>query len=109
MIQRLFVYGTLSPDGPNRHVLAQIGGDLVRASVRGRLHEAGWGAEIGYPAIVLDECADPVEGYLFVSANLAEHWHELDDFEGEEYERVVTLAQLQDRTTVDAFIYVLRK
>lgn len=109
MLQRLFVYGTLSPDGPNRHVLAQIGGDWVPASVRGHLHEAGWGAEIGYPAIVLDECADPVEGYLLVSANLAEHWDELDGFEGEEYERVVTLAKLQDRTTVDAFIYVLRK
>ena len=109
MLQRLFVYGTLSPDGPNRHVLAQIGGKWVPASVRGHLHEAGWGAEIGYPAIVLDELADPVEGYVLVSANLAEHWDEIDGFEGEEYERVVTSAQLQGKTTVDAFIYVLRR
>ena len=108
MPQRLFVYGTLAPDQPNQHVLSQIGGKWVPASVRGRLQEAGWGAEIGYPAIVLDEGADPVAGYVFVSEDLGEHWDELDAFEGEEYERVTTFVQLRDDKTVDAFIYVLR-
>ncbi len=109
MPQHLFVYGSLAPDGPNQHVLSQIEGDWVPASVRGRLQEAGWGAEMGYPAIVLDDIADPVAGYVFVSEKLGEHWNELDAFEGEEYERVRTLAQLRGEGTVEVFIYVLRE
>ena len=108
MPQRLFVYGTLAPDQPNQSVLSQIGGEWVPASVRGHLQEAGWGAEMGYPAIVLDEGADPVAGYVFVSEDLEEHWDKLDAFEGEEYERVATSVQLWDDTTVGAFIYILR-
>ncbi len=108
MPQRLFVYGTLAPNQPNQHVLSQIGGEWVPAFVRGHLQEAGWGSEMGYPAIVLDEGADPVAGYVFVSEGLEEHWDKLDAFEGEEYERVATLVQLWDDTTVGAFIYVLR-
>ena len=80
MPQRLFVYGSLAPDGPNQHVLSHIEGDWVPASVRGRLQEAGWGAKLGYPAIVLDDIADPVSGYVFVSEILGEHWDELDAF-----------------------------
>ena len=109
MLEHLFVYGSLAPDGPNQHVLSQIKGNWVPASVRGRLQEAGWGAEMGYPAIVLDDIADPVAGYVFVSEKLGEHWNELDAFEGEEYERIRTLARLRDGATVEVFIYVLRK
>ena len=35
MIQRLFVYGTLVPGGPNEHVLSDIGGTWIEASVNG--------------------------------------------------------------------------
>jgi gamma-glutamylcyclotransferase (GGCT)/AIG2-like uncharacterized protein YtfP len=106
--QRLFVYGSLAPGGFNHHILAGIEGDWVAASVRGHLREAGWGAAMGYPAIVLDDTADPVSGFVFVSDQLREHWPELDTFEGEEYERVRTSARLEDGTSVAAFVYVLR-
>ena len=109
MSQRLFVYGTLAPDAPNQHVLSRVEGTWVPASVRGCLQEAGWGAEVGYPVIVLDETADRVTGYVFVSEALGEHWDELDAFEGEEYERVTTVVQLRGGATVEAFIYVLRQ
>ncbi len=107
--ERLFVYGTLGPGGPNEHVLSQIEGNWEPGWVRGRLRHLGWGAEMGYPAIVLDERADPVLGHIFVSEKLADHWRELDAFEGEEYGRVTTTVHLADQRTVKAFIYVLRE
>ncbi len=109
MPQRLFVYGTLGPDGPNRHIVSEIGGTWLPASVRGRLRDSGWGARIGYPVIVLDESGDVVTGHLFVSDNLQDHWEDLDAFEGDEYERVRTSVQRSDNTSVEAFIYVLRE
>lgn len=108
--QRLFVYGTLGPDGPNRSVLARIGGRWIPAAARGRLESAGWGAGMGYPALVLDLEEDPVPGHVFVSPDLAAHWDELDAFEGQEYERVRTSVLLRDGDEeVEAFVYVLRQ
>ena len=73
----------------------------------GRLFQEGWGAALGYPGIVLDDHAGEVQGLVFSSATLAQHWSRLDEFEGEGYERVLTLARLQDGTTVDVYIYQL--
>ena len=109
MKQRLFVYGTLGPKGPNRHVLAEIGGSWLNGSVHGRLGNVGWGAEMGYPAIELDPNAELVHGHVFESEHLPDHWDELDAFEGNEYERVLTIVELPDRTLVDAYIYVSRR
>ncbi len=106
MVQRLFVYGTLGPDGPNRHILVEIGGTWVEASVRGRLEDRGWGAQMGYPAILLDPNAPPVQGHVFVSENLVDHWTELDAFEGSEYQRVLTQVELAGQT-VDAYVYAI--
>lgn len=105
MTQRLFVYGTLAPGRPNEHVLKEISGSWQKASVRGTLHSEGWGASLGYPAIVLDELGDEIDGYLFSSDQLSEHWAKLDEFEGEAYERVLTVAKLSDKSTVDAYVY----
>ena len=109
MTQCLFVYGTLGPKGPNRHVLAKIGGSWLDGSVRGRLGNVGWGAEMGYPAIELDPNAELVPGHVFESENLPDHWDELDAFEGNEYERVLTMVELPDRTLIDAYVYVSRR
>lgn len=109
MTHRLFVYGTLAPGQPNAHLLTPLKGLWQRASVRGALHPEGWGATLGYPAIILDESAEPVEGYVFTSAALAAHWPELDEFEGDAYARVATSVTLDDNTTVEAFVYVLRR
>ena len=58
MTQRLFVYGTLGPGRPNEHVLSAIGGTWEEASVNGFLMPRGWGAEMGYPGIVLDDTGE---------------------------------------------------
>lgn len=108
MPNRLFVYGTLGPGRRNEEVVSRIGGEWIPASVRGRLVLEGWAAEEGYPGMVLDGDGDPVPGHVFVSDALADHWQRLDACEGEEFQRVATTARLEDGTTVDAFVYVLR-
>ncbi len=40
---------------------------------------------------------------------ILEHWSELDEFEGEAYERVLTTVELQNKSIVDAFIYTLKR
>lgn len=108
MIHRLFVYGTLAPGRPNAHMLADVPGTWEPASVIGRLIPEGWGAAAGYPGIVLRKQGDEVEGLLFSSEKLEEHWSRLDEFEGEGYERVLTTVKLSDGTSVEAFVYALR-
>lgn len=88
MENRLFVYGTLGPGGPNAHILEDIGGEWSEGFVVGKLVEAGWGAKSGYPALVIDDSGERIDGYLFQSDKLAENWVMLDAFEGDEYERV---------------------
>jgi gamma-glutamylcyclotransferase (GGCT)/AIG2-like uncharacterized protein YtfP len=107
MTHRLFVYGTLAPGQPNEHVLAEVCGEWESATVTGKLFHEGWGAALGYPGIVLDELGEDVPGLLFSSESLPEHWARLDAFEGDGYERVLTLARRKDGSTVRAHIYKL--
>ncbi len=108
MSESLFVYGTLAPGRPNEHVLAEVPGDWEPAQVKGTLLERGWGAALGFPVIDLNTRGGVVEGFLFTSAALDEHWTRLDDFEGDGYERVVTDVLLPGRRTAQAFIYAHR-
>jgi gamma-glutamylcyclotransferase (GGCT)/AIG2-like uncharacterized protein YtfP len=108
MVERLFVYGTLGPGRPNEHVLGAIGGSWEAATVHGTLRAEGWGAAMGYPGIDLNDQGSEVEGFLFSSENLSDHWATLDDFEGEAYERVLGEVRLKDGSLIDAYIYTLR-
>lgn len=107
MLNRLFVYGTLAPNRSNHHWLANIGGQFETASMTGVLIPEGWGAAEGYPAIIPCEQGQVVEGYLFSSDNLPEHWQALDDFEGEGYVRTQVLVTMADGTQQTAWVYAL--
>jgi len=107
-VDRLFTHGSLQPGGPNQQILAALEGEWQEASVTGRLVEEDWGAEIGYPALALEEMGDPVAGWVFTSAELGEHWSRLDDFEGQGYRRVAAHVTLSDGEVVAAHVYVLR-
>lgn len=108
LVQRLFVYGTLAPGRPNEHVLAPLAGAWQPASVRGHLHQRGWGAGLGFPGLVLDAAGEEVNGLIFSSQGLQEYWETLDAFEGEQYERVLSEVYSPDGSPVEAYIYVLR-
>lgn len=103
---RLATYGTLGPGKPNHHHVSMIDGNWSTGSVRGYLHEAGWGAAQGFPGIVLDPSGPEVVVDVLESDHLSEHLERLDEFEGPGYARVLTHVQTPSGE-VDAFIFVL--
>ena len=108
-MDRLFTYGSLQPGGPNAHLLDGLEGEWQEATVVGRQIERGWGADMGYPALQLDDEGDIVSGYVFTSHDLARHWDRLDDFEGREYRRARAHVRLGHGESVTAHVYVLRE
>lgn len=105
---KLFVYGTLAPGNPNAYVLSALEGNWEPATIRGKLYPEGWGAALGFPAIVLDNEGDEIEGFVFSSPGLEAFWPELDAFEGEAYERIGAEVRLADGTVISAYVYALR-
>ena len=74
--------------------------------MRGSLVEAGWGAGLGYPGLVLDPEGPEIEVDVFESSALPEHWDRLDAFEGPGYRRV-TVDVATAEGALRASIYVL--
>ena len=105
---KLIVYGTLAPGRPNEHILNPLNGVWQEASVRGLLHQKGWGAAMGYPGIQLDPNGSMVKGHLLLAAQLSYFWPTLDEFEGPAYQRVLTAVTLNNQEVVDAYIYALK-
>ena len=105
---RLATYGTLAPGRPNHHQLDGLHGHWFTGHVHGTLVESGWGAAMGYPALVLDPEGPAVDVQVFESADLRSQWERLDGFEGAGYERVPVTVHTDDGDK-DALIYVLRK
>ena len=81
-------------------------GRWLTGHVDGILVDAGWGASLGYPALVLDSAGSAIAVDVFESIDLPAHWARLDAFEGPGYQRVVTTVRTSTGD-VDASIYVL--
>lgn len=107
MSEQLFVYGTLAPGRPNAHILADVKGIWIPATIRGYLHEQGWGATLGYPAVIPHADGDLVKGFIFRSKELAQHWQRLDEFEGEHYQRVSVPVEDEHGEQSIAYVYAL--
>ncbi len=103
---RLATYGTLAPGRLNNDQLADLKGYWRQGTVSGRLVEVGWGAELGYPGLILDPLGQVIEVYIFESLELPNHWLRLDEFEGAGYQRVVTKVCTEDGDLY-ASIYVI--
>ena len=103
---RLAVYGSLAPGRPNHHHVAGLQGRWSPGGLYGRLVEAGWGASLGYPALVLDPDGPAIDVQVLESADLPAHWSRLDEFEGPGYERVLTTVHTA-AGDVEAYVYVL--
>ena len=102
---RLVTYGTLGPGKPNHHQLDGLDGRWLKGHVNGMLVDAGWGASLGYPALALQADGPAIDVEVFESADLPDHWARLDDFEGDGYQRVVTIVRTPTGE-MDASIYV---
>ncbi len=53
-LHRLATYGTLRPGHLNDHQLDGLRGRWLEGYVNGRLVDEGWGASLGFPALILD-------------------------------------------------------
>jgi gamma-glutamylcyclotransferase (GGCT)/AIG2-like uncharacterized protein YtfP len=63
---------------------------------------------MGYPGIVLDDSGNRVQGFIFTSVNLPNHWDVLDEFEGAEYERVPVDVTTSSGRTIKSCVYMLK-
>ena len=104
--RRLATYGSLAPGRLNHHQLTALSGVWSEGHVRGRLVDAGWGAALGYPALVVDPAGADVPVHVLESDDLPLHWARLDALEGSDYQRVVVMVRTPDGD-VDASIYEL--
>lgn len=68
---------------------------------------SGWGAAVGFPGIRLDPDGPRVDVHVLEAQDLPDHWQRLDEFEGEEYDRVIATVSC-DEERIDASIYALR-
>ena len=90
---KLFSYGTLQPGQQNHHMLKNLPGYWRDGFVFGELQHSGWGSAFGFPVLTLNYSSQKpkVYGKLFTSAGLPDYWQTLDDFEGDDYIRLLTL------------------
>lgn len=88
--QNLAVYGSLAPGRSNYNQLSHLAGKWHTGySVTGELTTTGWGTHIGYPALRWSPTGNQVPVQLFISTQLSQHWARLDEFEGQEYLRIL--------------------
>ena len=104
---RLVAYGTLAPGRRNHRQLDGLNGRWLEGRVRGALVQQGWGAALGYPALVLDRDGPAVEVQIFESTDLPSHWPRLDDLEVPGYQRVTVPVETA-AGRVKASIYVFK-
>jgi len=104
--RRLATYGSLSPGEINHDQLSSLRGRWLKGSVRGILQNTGWGSSMGFPGLTLDDSGPEVEVNVFESDELPEHWSRLDEFEGDEYRRVIAQVQTPEGM-LEANIYVV--
>jgi len=108
-MQRLFVYGTLAPGRDNHKMLKSIVGSWKSATLKGILLEEGWGAAMGCLGMIPTEEGDEIEGFVFSSVHLRDHWSILDEFEGEGYNRVLVTVRVNRTEDVEAYVYALNR
>ncbi|QWP75413.1 gamma-glutamylcyclotransferase [Lysobacter sp. K5869] len=104
--RRLAVYGTLAPGQPNHHHLSDLAGRWIAGgAVTGTLEQIGWGADLGYPALRWSADGGEVAVQLFASDELPAHWPRLDEFEGEQYLRILVPVRFADGRIEVANLY----
>ena len=105
---RLCVYGSLAPGHKNHNVLEGIRGCWRRGRVEGEMHDHGWGAEMGFPAMTPSPRSGCwIDVWILESTELPDHWNRLDEFEGKEYSRKPVEIHT-DSGTVLAYLYAMR-
>ena len=96
--QSIIIYGTLAPNRPNHSKIEHIKGKWTKGIIKGKLVKEGWGAELGYFGFkhsALDE-QENIEAYVLFSDELVDNLTYLDEFEGDDYIRVLATFELDN-------------
>jgi len=107
--RRLAVYGSLAPGKKNHHMIAGIPGSWRKATLRGSLRNKGWGAGEGFPGFLWNGANTPVDAQVFSSADLPHYWSRLDEFEGDEYRRILVPVEIEGGEMEICNVYALAK
>jgi gamma-glutamylcyclotransferase (GGCT)/AIG2-like uncharacterized protein YtfP len=89
---RLIVYGSLAPGETNHFLLTGLVGEWHPCQIRGHMCNYR-----GFKSFRYDHKGLKHPAWLLISLELPRVIAELDDFEGEEYERIIIPAQVDDR------------
>lgn len=105
----LIVYGTLAPGKPNHVKIEHIQGKWEKATIKGKLINEGWGAELGYYgfAHANEEEQITIEAHVLFSDELPAYWSYIDDFEGNGYKRILTKYELEEGRIGVGYIYAI--
>lgn len=106
---RLAVYGSLAPGKENHWVLKDLKGTWSKGTVRGHLHQEGWGAAQGYPAMRFDPSGQEIDVQVFESDDLPKQWQRIDEFEGVEYQRTLVPVAFESGEVKHCYIYALNE
>lgn len=88
---RLCVYGTLRPGEENFHLMAPLGGEWQDVTYPGYFSAPD--DSYDYPRIAWTPQGDTNDGKLITSSKLASEWASFDEFEGDDYCRLLTPVQ----------------
>jgi hypothetical protein len=89
---KLIVYGSLAPGGVNAFLLAGLVGEWYPCRIRGRM-----GTFMGFKSFRYDPQGQEHPAWLLESPDLPGFIDQLDDFEGEAYERRIIPARVSSR------------
>jgi gamma-glutamylcyclotransferase (GGCT)/AIG2-like uncharacterized protein YtfP len=90
--ESLIVYGSLAPGEANHFLLAGLEGEWYRCRIRGQM-----GNYRGFKSFRYDPRGPEHPAWLLSSPDISRVLPELDDFEGDEYERIIIPARVGDR------------
>ena len=109
--ESLIIYGTLAPNKPNHSKIEHIKGKWLKGIVKGKLVNAGWGAELGYFGFKHAPIEEQVhiKAYVLFSDELVDNWAHLDAFEGAEYQRILAQFELENGEVGVGNIYALNE
>ena len=87
--EKLAVYGSLAPGKTNHHIVAPLGGEWSDGLIVGDLFQTGWGAPLGYWAFRPRDGGERIPVKVLTAQKLPGAWGTLDEFEGNEYRRIL--------------------
>ncbi len=103
-------YGSLAPGEVNHHMVAECEGTWSEGYVRGDLEHTGWGAEHGFPVLTWRAEGKRVKVKLLRSNELPYEWDNLDEFEGNDYRRILVPVENPRRKIIAvANLYAARR